>query len=207
MVDDRRTRDALGPAKSATPSIGGTDAVWVTAGRVHSLGPERQDVTEPWHWTLLHRGVQVPHKFLLCGRRERVGSLVIEELKPEYEVIHFITSVEDGTTNLPLILSGNSPKREESSLGSKIYSQPPKAVIFGGGYDDEAIEKLRQAVAGSQRVLQVPWLKADLKKSESGPPPGTEAYCTSAAARMRESLKTLEITGRMNGNEDEIFFW
>jgi hypothetical protein len=106
-----------------------------------------------------------------------------------------------------LILSGNLPKYEESSLGSKIYSRPPKAVIFGGGYDDEAIKKLRQAVASSQGVIKVPWLKADLKKTESGPTPGTEAYCASAAARMKESLKILETMGKMNGSEGEIFFW
>ncbi|KAA8652646.1 uncharacterized protein ATNIH1004_001551 [Aspergillus tanneri] len=144
---------------------------------------------------------------LLCGRLERVGSLVIEELKPEYEVIHFITSVEDGTINLPLILSGNLPKWEGSGLGSKIYSRAPKAVILGGGYDDEAIEKLRQAVAISQGTIQVPWLKADPKKTEAGPTPGTEAYCRSAAARIKETLEILEKTGRLDGTEDGIFFW
>ena len=94
-----------------------------------------------------------------------------------------------------------------SGLGSKDFSRLPKAVILGGGYDDEAIEKLRQAVIMSEGTVKVPWLKADPKKTEQGPVPGTENYAISAALRVKEALRTLQATKRLDDHEDGIYFW
>lgn len=180
---------------------------------------------------------------VLCGRLEKVGSVVIAGLSPEYEgiyistahlspsrlrdhhmhcavsavlettllmdseVVHFITSVENGMANLPSIMSGSPPRSAESTLGSKNYSQPPEAIILGGGYDDEAVEKLRMAVAGTQGTRKVPWLRPDPAKTQAGPTPGSEEYAKSVAARVRDALAALDRDGRLDGNTEGIFFW
>ncbi|KAJ6068157.1 uncharacterized protein N7446_005194 [Penicillium canescens] len=114
----------------------------------------------------------MPIPIVLCGRLEKVGSIVISELEPDYEVTYFVMSVEDGIRNLPLILSGSTPVNDKSSLGSKNYSALPKAVILGGGYDDEAITQLREAVTSSPGTIKIPWLKADPGEDEGRSYPG-----------------------------------
>jgi hypothetical protein len=169
------------------------------------------------------RGIPI----LTCGRHEAVGATAIDMLKPEYEgmfasafnslfsfarltarkVIHLIMSPEDGLTNIPLILSGLKPSSLQSSLGSQDFSQVPRAVIFGGGYDDVTIENLRKAVMETQGARKVPWLKADQQKTARGPEPGTREYSESIAPRVREVLGRLEREGKLDGNEDGIFSW
>jgi hypothetical protein len=95
-------------------------------------------------------------------------------------------SVKDGLQNLPLILSGSTPVNDRSFLGSKAYSRFPMAVILGGGYDDEFITRLREAVANSPGTTRLPCLKADPEKTESGPIPGTEEYCKSAGSSTKK---------------------
>lgn len=122
-------------------------------------------------------------------------------------MIHFVMSVEEGVRDLPLILSGSTPVNEGSGLGSKRYSRFPKAVVLGGGYDDEAITRLREAVAVSPGTIKVPWLKADPNKTKAGPTPGTDEYCRSAASRMKHTLGTLLETEDPDLTDDEILFW
>lgn len=124
-----------------------------------------------------------------------------------YSVIHFIMSVEDGIRNLPLILSGSTPVNDKSSLGSKNYSALPKAVILGGGYDDEAITLLREAVTCSPGTVKIPWLKADPEKTMAGPTPGSEEYSRAAASRMKQTLGTLLERGDLESGGDETFYW
>jgi hypothetical protein len=92
-------------------------------------------------------------------------------------------------------------------LGSRNYSRPPQAVLVGGGYDEEAVDKMRTAVASTQGTRKVPWVRPDLEKTRAGPTPGTEEYSKSVASRMRETLKTLERDGKLDGTADGIFFW
>ncbi|KAJ6010144.1 hypothetical protein N7499_004453 [Penicillium canescens] len=149
----------------------------------------------------------MPIPIVLCGRLEKVGSIVISELEPDYEVTYFVMSVEDGIRNLPLILSGSTPVNDKSSLGSKNYSALPKAVILGGGYDDEAITQLREAVTSSPGTIKIPWLKADPEKTKVGPTPGSEKYCRAAASRMKHILGTILEKGDLKSRDDETFYW
>lgn len=114
---------------------------------------------------------------------------------------------EDGITNIPLILSGHKPTSQLSSLGSQDFSQVPRAVLFGGGYDDVTVEKIRKAAMKVQGVRQVPWLKADQVKTARGPKPGTKEYAESIAPRIKEVLGRLVREGKLDGNEDGIFSW
>ncbi|KAI9934815.1 hypothetical protein MW887_000432 [Aspergillus wentii] len=116
-------------------------------------------------------------------------------------------SVEDGVRNLPLILSGSTPVNEESSLGSKNYSALPKAVVLGGGYDDDALTRLREAVARSPETVRIPWLKADLEKTKGGPTPGSEEYCRAAASRIKHTLRTVLEERNFKSGWDEMIYW
>ncbi|KAJ5111458.1 hypothetical protein N7532_001993 [Penicillium argentinense] len=114
-------------------------------------------------------------------------------------------SVEDGIRDLPLILSGSTPVNDKGSLGSKNYSALPKAVVLGGGYDEEAITRLHEAVTSSPVTVKLPWLKADLNKTKAGPTPGSEEYCRAAASRMKHTLGT--ILERENLEPGGMFYW
>ncbi len=122
-------------------------------------------------------------------------------------VVHFITSPEDGRTNIPLILSGRGPSSQQSDLGTKDFSQVPRAIVFGGGYDDTVIDELRNTVMGTPGLKKVPWVKADQQKTAAGPQPRTKAYVEAIAPRIKEALRLLEANGSLGGSEDGIFSW
>jgi len=116
-------------------------------------------------------------------------------------------SLEDGRTNIPLILSRRKPSSQQSNLGSQDFSQVPRAVLLGGGYDDAAIEELRKTAMETPGRRKVPWLKADQQKTAAGSQPGTKEYVESIATRIKEALRLLEAEGKLDGSEDCIFSW
>jgi hypothetical protein len=61
--------------------------------------------------------------------------------------IHVVTSVPQGLTDLPLLLSDPSttPQNAEANVGSRNYGARPLAVAAGGGFDDAAFQTLRDA--------------------------------------------------------------
>lgn len=116
-------------------------------------------------------------------------------------------SLEGGIRNLPLILSGSSPANEESSLGSKKYSQPPKAIILGGGYSDDDLKKLQEAAITFPGAVRVLWLKADVEKTKRGPEPGTPEYSQLVAVRVKEKLGELLNQSDSDLMENSAFLW
>lgn len=157
---------------------------------------------------------------ILCGKTEPIGKTVIETLKPEcdgkfylqytdpgisidiltytHPVIHFVMTPHSGTTQIPAILKGEKSISADSELGSKDYTKPPVAVIFGGGYTDADIELMFNASAG---IRPIPWLRPDLTKP--APPLGPE-YDKAMVKRIKELLVELEKEGKMN---DEQVVW
>ena len=122
-------------------------------------------------------------------------------------VVHFIMSVNDGKANLPLLLSGLPLGSSESRLGSRVYTQPPQAVFFGGGYDENAVEQLRSTVRLTNGTRKVPWLRADMEETAAGPTPGTKEYARSVALRIKTVLRILAEDGKLDGNNDSVYFW
>jgi hypothetical protein len=116
-------------------------------------------------------------------------------------------SLEGGVRNLPLILSGSTPADEESTLGSKNYFQPPKAIILGGGYSDDDLAKLQKAAISSPGAVRVPWLKADIEKTKRGPEPGTPEYSQLAAIRLKKTLEDLLKQEGLDLTEKNVFLW
>lgn len=157
---------------------------------------------------------------ILCGATERVGSGVIEHLKPEYDgmfksdcevrsqsnlltclypVIHFVMTVEAGKTQIKAIFEGDQSPPSDSELGSKVYTQKPTAVILGGAFTDENITEMMEATA---HIHPIPWLRPD--KSKSTPPPGPE-YGKAMVARIKERIPQLEKDGKM-GEAKQIWY-
>ncbi|KAF7537062.1 hypothetical protein G7054_g4022 [Neopestalotiopsis clavispora] len=137
---------------------------------------------------------------ILCGKTEAIGTGVIAELKPEYEVIHFVMTPESGVVQIPAILKGEQQVPADSELGSKDYSQPVAAVILGGGYDDAAVDTMLQATKQQEGsgARAVPWLRPDLTKPA---PPLGPAYGKAMVRRVKELLPQLERENKINATE------
>ncbi|KAL4949758.1 hypothetical protein BDW69DRAFT_188019 [Aspergillus filifer] len=104
-----------------------------------------------------------PIPVILCGRTHSIGKTVTDALKPEYEVIHFVTSLEAAQADLPLLLAGRNPQTTSSEVGTRNYSQPPRGVIFGRGYSPDVIQELKNSCASFYRE-PVAWLAGDQAK-------------------------------------------
>ncbi|KAJ4325478.1 hypothetical protein N0V94_000621 [Neodidymelliopsis sp. IMI 364377] len=141
-----------------------------------------------------------PHPVVLCGKTEAIGAVVIENLKPEFEVIQFVQSVEVGKQQIPALLRGEKPDSHGSTLGSKNYEKTPVAVLLGAAFNDHDIEELREAANGTKSV---PWLRPDATKRT--PPPGPE-YGKAMVARIKERVKELEERGELEGNGHVVWF-
>ncbi|KUI74063.1 hypothetical protein VM1G_09707 [Cytospora mali] len=136
---------------------------------------------------------------ILCGKTEQIGTAVIANLKPEFDVIHFFMTPEAGVVQIPAILKGEQQPPSDSNLGSKDYSKKPVAVILGGGYDDAGTEVMMKASAG---IHPIPWLRPDLTKP--APPLGPE-YGKALVQRIKDLVPQLENDGNMN--KEDVFWY
>ncbi|KAF2446079.1 hypothetical protein P171DRAFT_483457 [Karstenula rhodostoma CBS 690.94] len=82
---------------------------------------------------------------ILCGRTEAIGAGIIEALKPEIEVMHFILTPE-----------------ADSALGPNKYERTSEAVLLGAGYGEEDTVEIREASKG---IKDVPWLRPEYEKA------------------------------------------
>ncbi|KAM0325341.1 hypothetical protein ACHAQA_007326 [Verticillium albo-atrum] len=141
-----------------------------------------------------------PIPIVVCGKVEAVGRLVIQSLKPEYEVIHFIKPGPSGASLLPALIAGREPPShpDSSAIGTGNYSQPPRAVILGGAFDDEVMNPMRAAVEEkNESARRVPWLRQDTTKE--APPVGTPEYAQAVVDRVKVALARLDGEGKLNG--------
>ncbi|KAH8433845.1 uncharacterized protein LDX57_011482 [Aspergillus melleus] len=136
---------------------------------------------------------------ILCGRSEQIGATVVEAVKPELEVIHFIMTTDTGVDEIPALLRGEKNVPANSALGSKNYDWGVEAIIFGAAYSDQAVQLLRDA---SQGLKPVPWLRVDTSKPAL--PLGPE-YGKALVARIKEAVKELQAKGQMN--EDAVVYY
>ncbi|KAI9147244.1 hypothetical protein HJFPF1_13280 [Paramyrothecium foliicola] len=129
---------------------------------------------------------------ILCGKTEAVGKGVAADLRPEYDVIHFVLTPEAGVAQIPAILKGEQSIPSDSEIGTQDYSRPPICVILGGGYTDADTEAMMTAAKG---LRAVPWLRPDLTKP--APPLGPE-YGKALVRRIKELIPQLESEKKMN---------
>ncbi|KAH8928665.1 hypothetical protein BT69DRAFT_1316167 [Atractiella rhizophila] len=142
-----------------------------------------------------------PIPIVLCGRAAVIGS------KSLAQVIEFITSTEEGCVALPQILRGQGHLVSSSNeLGTHNYSVEPQAIMFGAGYEDEDVEKLRDACKG-EGIKRVPWLRAKkiedvtTEKIEPGP-----AYAQAVLGRAKDCLNKLNAEAKLGSNDETVWF-
>ncbi|PTB35333.1 uncharacterized protein TrAFT101_011205 [Trichoderma asperellum] len=138
-----------------------------------------------------------PMPVVACGKIPAMGKSISQHLLPEYEVIHFILSYEAAEAELPHLLVGRDPQsRSPDEIGTHDYSRPPRAVIFGRGYEPQQVEELKKKFAGVAKE-PVAWVRgnpADLPAGAAGPD-----YAQNIAADMKKVLKKW----RDGGEKDE----
>jgi hypothetical protein len=106
-------------------------------------------------------------------------------------------SYEAAEAELPHLLAGRDPQsRSPNEIGTHNYSRPPRAVIFGRGYDPPQVEELKKKFAGTAQE-PVAWVRgnpADLPTGAAGPD-----YAQKIAADMKKVIKKW----RDGGEKDE----
>ncbi|KAF5026747.1 hypothetical protein F66182_1166 [Fusarium sp. NRRL 66182] len=127
-----------------------------------------------------------PIPIILCG-------------KTEFIVVHFILPGESGKLIIPALLAGKPPPshHETSSIGSANYSQPPRAIVLGGAFEEADIKALRDAAKANQDARNVPWLRQDLTRP--APPVTSPEYPRLMVKRTKEAVLGLEREGKLDG--------
>jgi hypothetical protein len=89
-------------------------------------------------------------------------------------------------------------------VGTQNYSQVPRAVVFGRGYDVAEVEQFRRASEGCND-RPVAWFTGDpnRKPGPNDPPPGP-GYAQFAAGLLKEKLIAWRGEG---GIRDGIILW
>ncbi|KAG2412146.1 hypothetical protein HFD88_009702 [Aspergillus terreus] len=145
-----------------------------------------------------------PLRVVLCGRTPSIGKTVATHLLPEYEVIHFIQTIETAKADIPRLLSGQSPQIPTPNITTTAtldYSQPPRAVIFGRGYEPYEVEDVRRACAG-RSAQPVAWVLGDPAQAPPGwPGPG---YAAQVAEKVKGVLDGWRAGG---GRTEEVFMY
>jgi broad specificity phosphatase PhoE len=98
-------------------------------------------------------------------------------------VVKFVSSLEEGLSAVPSLL-----RSQDDIFG----------VVLGGGYDDQAFKKIREA-AGDNDAF---WLRADMTKG-APPKPGHEAeYAQDVAHRTKAKLD--ELRNGSDASKEEV---
>ncbi|GAQ03894.1 hypothetical protein ALT_1215 [Aspergillus lentulus] len=143
-----------------------------------------------------------PIPVVACGRRTAVGKSVSQHLLPEYEVIHFIQSDEAAEAELPHLLAGRDPQSQNpNEVGTHDYSRPPRAVIFGRGYEPHQVEELQKRFAGVAKE-PVAWVRGNPADVPAGGP-GPD-YTQKVAADMKKVLSKWRDAG---AKDEEILVY
>jgi hypothetical protein len=149
---------------------------------------------------------QHPTPIILCGKSEHVGAGVIEGLKPEYEVVQFISNTEACVSETPTVLQGQAPSNPSSTLGTGNVSRRPVAVVLGGGYT-ATFDEIRDGVEAafpSSGGSGVAWLKHD--GTIPAPPLGPE-YSKAILKRTKDVLKGLVDDGTLVNGKSEVYLY
>ncbi|KAF4970339.1 hypothetical protein FSARC_2595 [Fusarium sarcochroum] len=145
-----------------------------------------------------------PIPIILCGKTEAIGSRVIEALKPEIEVIHFIMPGESGKLIIPELLAGKtlSEHPERSAIGSGNYTQAPRAIVLGGAFDETDIAVSKDAAKAVSGARGIPWVRQDT--TQPAPPVTSPEYPKLMTKRTKEAVLKLDKDGKLNGDYNEL---
>ena len=121
-----------------------------------------------------------------------------------------IFSVEQGIRELPAILRGGSPVQRSSQdaehlplMGTQNYDRLPVAIVLGGGYDEDAVNSMREACSS---IIDLPWLQFDRSTVPGqGEPQVGPGYGQKVADRVKARLQELAESGKME--TDEVYLY
>lgn len=144
---------------------------------------------------------------VLIGKTTEMGSKVIEALKPEYEVIHFLGSVEAASSELPLLLTGKRPENPSfGNLGTQDYSAKPQAIVVGSYFTNAMVDEVREKCG---RALSVPWMTAGVDEEQRDAmleqPPDPETYAPLASKLLKEVMGRVRSECKWDG--DGVFVY
>ncbi|KAJ6072946.1 hypothetical protein N7467_011031 [Penicillium canescens] len=124
---------------------------------------------------------------VVCALDAEIGKPVSELLLPDFEVIHFIQSLTAAQSEIPHLLAGQDPQSPHvNDVGTKDYSRPVRAIIFGRGFDLKDVEALREKVAGIS-LDPVVWIAGDPSRSlppGAVPPPNYPQLVAGVARKL-----------------------
>ncbi|KAK3713679.1 hypothetical protein LTR37_008373 [Vermiconidia calcicola] len=90
-----------------------------------------------------------PTPIVLCACQPRVGKFVAEKLMPEFEVIHFISNIEQAKTDIAAIMAGDEPPRDPDNVSSHNFSRLPRHVVFGRGFQAQ-LQEVRESSGSAE---------------------------------------------------------
>ncbi|KAF4960088.1 hypothetical protein FGADI_1106 [Fusarium gaditjirri] len=148
-----------------------------------------------------------PIPIVLCGKTEFIGERVIEALKPEIEVVHFILPGDSGQVIIPALLAGKSPPSHphSSAIGSGNYNKAPRAVVLGGAFEESDIATLRDTVKTVDGTRGVAWLRQDT--TQPAPPVASPEYPKLMTRRTKEAVIKLDKDGKLDGTYDGLAWY
>ncbi|PWY94554.1 hypothetical protein BO94DRAFT_609942 [Aspergillus sclerotioniger CBS 115572] len=142
--------------------------------------------------------MSTPTPVILCGAMREVAALIRTLLLPEYNVVYAGHNLSAAEREVPLILSGSPPppSKLHTQIGSNDFTDPPRAVITGGGYNEERFQALYQAcTAAKNGVPPVPFFRTDngltdrLAATGEGPAHASAEYPAAVTRRLKEKLR------------------
>ncbi|KAJ5518852.1 hypothetical protein LT330_007427 [Penicillium expansum] len=147
-----------------------------------------------------------PIPIIVCGKSAHVAVGVKEGIRPTYEALHIIQSLEAGMRDIPSLLEGlDPPSKEWANLGTQEYGKKVAAVVVGGGYNDADFEQLRNTGEGKSSI---PWLRHDISKEidprQPRPKAGIE-YGEQLAKKIVKCLQDLEEDKKMG--KDGVYWF
>ncbi|KAH7074679.1 hypothetical protein BKA63DRAFT_319150 [Paraphoma chrysanthemicola] len=145
---------------------------------------------------------------VVVGRNPKIAGKVREGLGPEYDAIHIILSLEQATTDIPLLLAtpSQTPPNSQDNQGSQKYGARPVAVAVGGGFNDEMFAEIKNACKDVDKG--VVWLRADVAKIKEMPPLSElEAYGEETARRVKKKLEELGVGGGDGEGKEGVYFF
>ncbi|KAI1411903.1 hypothetical protein F5Y13DRAFT_52362 [Hypoxylon sp. FL1857] len=148
-----------------------------------------------------------PIPVVVCGKVENVGRVVVEGLKPEYDVVLFCLGSQPTAAELPYILRGTAPPTQSSYIGSGNYAKPPVAVLMGQAWDEAAVAQVKAAIqsVGLPRDVTPVIMRNDT--SIPTPQPPAPEYTAQLLRRMRETLGKLMAGEKLPGPEEGIVWY
>ncbi|KAI0848564.1 hypothetical protein F5Y00DRAFT_237765 [Daldinia vernicosa] len=154
-------------------------------------------------------GLSRPIPIVVCGKAEIVGKMVVEGLKPEYEVILFCLGSKPTAAELPFILRGNVPPAQSSTIGTGSYSTTPYAVIMGAAWSADDVADVKAAIDGNMppdSSVPAPILLRNDTSIPTPKPPSPE-YAAQLVQRIRACLGKIESGMKPNGLENGIVWY